>query len=254
MPQPKTKTRPPTRGAKNRSTGLVEPQSVIPSPSKPLLPKGVAKARLKHQFDLIPPPSLSTASPCPTLGDRFFALPIELRNKIYELLIVSPPRWAVEHLPTCSAPPSWDLAHEAPFSLSCLRCRRYHRRWDPIPWKLNPYHGKDGPLKRYVPTLFGSVVSVTYLFLSMSRPCVVVDREPDLSPAPGARPEETPTSATIATPKTSDPNPTHLSKTFPASATAAQTSTSSSATNKSPPKPVKPSGPQTPSASATTCL
>ncbi|KAK4987567.1 hypothetical protein LTR50_004509 [Elasticomyces elasticus] len=41
----------------------------------------------------------------PTLGDRFFALPAEIRNNIYRLLIVQPTKWDIPHKADCT--PDW---------------------------------------------------------------------------------------------------------------------------------------------------
>ncbi|KAK4969873.1 hypothetical protein LTR66_011633 [Elasticomyces elasticus] len=60
----------------------------------------------------------------PTLGDRFFALPAEIRNAVYRLLIVQPTKWDVPHKADCTPD------GKAPRSVAFLADGSYIGRFD----------------------------------------------------------------------------------------------------------------------------
>ena len=70
-------------------------RSLRPTKQRPAL------AREKHKHDL---DYLATTPASPTLSDRFYALPGELREHIFALLLVQPPKWNLPHLGSCPLP------------------------------------------------------------------------------------------------------------------------------------------------------
>jgi len=64
---------------------------------------GVARAHAKHQNDnnIVASQVIPMTNPPSTLGDRFVALPAELRLHIFSFLLVQPVKWNMEHDATC---------------------------------------------------------------------------------------------------------------------------------------------------------
>lgn len=79
--------------AETRTTpqAIESKQSLRPFKRRPAL------ARRKHGHDL-EPPSYLASSP---LLDRFYALPAELRERVFAILLVQPTKWDIPHLRTC---------------------------------------------------------------------------------------------------------------------------------------------------------
>ena len=80
-------------------------------------PRGVAQAHTKHAA--LPPAPTSR----PPLGDRFHALPAELRAHIFSLLLVRPVKWQLTHHLHCPLLPSTN--HSTPrkdAKDTCVRC------------------------------------------------------------------------------------------------------------------------------------
>lgn len=108
------------------------------------LPKGVAKARVKHSSDPLPPTT------DPSLSDHFNALPPELRAHIFSLLLVRTSKWNLEHLRDCPLRTFPTLSSSQPNRAEnfCARCSQGHEtfltRTTKAPW-LNPQRSKWAP-------------------------------------------------------------------------------------------------------------
>lgn len=145
MPKQKNKNHLPVRPGKQLPAGLAmsDPLIIRETRSSTGRLKGTQKARSKHIHDL------DVAPTTPTLADRFFALPLELRNNIYSLLLVRPVKWKVRHVDDCKdVAQMWDPNHEFIFDDGCVSCGIYGVALST--WRTNPWHGVDSLFLRFV--------------------------------------------------------------------------------------------------------
>ena len=121
-------------------------KTLVPNAFKKL-PRRVRLARDKHAYD-------NDVVPCPTLAERFHALPSEIRNHIFAILLVRPARWDIAHDPDC------DFRNRADSSIvivtlpepdwneyTCVRCCTWHdenKRFKKIGWE-HPWRSKYAP-------------------------------------------------------------------------------------------------------------
>ena len=197
MAKPKTKERSDIKATllKNLKRGksqrrgppcLTIGELVDPPPLRPIKWR-VAIAHQKHAHDLDSP-----APPRPTLGDRFHALPGELREIIFSFLIVRPAKWDLQHKPDCALtlctyvrPPYLDRIRE-----TCVECQGRHtsgnrgtgswRSNDRLPVWVNPWRSQWAP-EQMNPYLCTSCYDARYrakpLPQAKSLPCLCARRE-----------------------------------------------------------------------------
>lgn len=114
--------------------------TITHSTRRPSVPRRVALAHAKH----------STPEPVhPTLGDRFHALPPELRAHIFSFLLVRPIKWDLRHHDSCPLRSS-NIDHWPTLdwlNRGCVRCFRYRDFWKVPGWD-NPWRSTWAPEKR----------------------------------------------------------------------------------------------------------
>lgn len=77
-------------GEKLRYSAIIHPFNLTPKP-------GIARAQEKHKNDHVDLSSIQK----PSLADRLYALPQELRNHIFSILLTRPVKWDAEHMLDC---------------------------------------------------------------------------------------------------------------------------------------------------------